>query len=177
VRSEICSGGCSASGHEGRSSLNREDPLSRSSDISGWRIEPATPETFTERAGWRYEPPYDFYNDDGEPVKNPERFLAVRDETGRLVGFYYFEQRGEGLFFGLGLRPDLTGRGFGLEFVEMGLAFAHERWPGLRVVLDVAEFNVRARTVYERAGFVVVGSHVRHFVGWGDVTFIDLEER
>jgi RimJ/RimL family protein N-acetyltransferase len=59
----------------------------------------------------------------------------------------------------------------------MGLRFAHERWPGLRVVLDVADFNVRARTVYERAGFVVVGSHIRHFTGFGDVTLIDMEER
>jgi RimJ/RimL family protein N-acetyltransferase len=29
------------------------------------------------------------------------------------------------------------------------------------VILDVADFNVRARKVYERAGFDVVGRHVQ----------------
>ena len=119
---------------------------------------------------------YDFYNDDGKPVRNPERFFAVRDENGRLVGSLYFEERESGVFYGLGLRPDLTGRGLGLAFVRLGLEFAHERFPGRRVILDVADFNERARKVYERAGFSITGSHVKHFDGWGDVTLIDMEE-
>jgi RimJ/RimL family protein N-acetyltransferase len=142
----------------------------------GWFIEPATAESLAEVARWRYEPPYDFYNDDGKPVKNPERHFAVRDEAGRLVGSLYFEEREPGVFYGLGMRPGLTGRGLGLDFVRFGLEFAHERFPGRRVILDVADFNVRARKVYERAGFHVTGSHVRHFDGWGDVTFIDMAE-
>ena len=146
-------------------------------DLSKWRIEPATAESLAEVARWRYEPPYDLYNDDGKPVRNPERFFAVRDETGALVGSLYFEERASGVFYGLGLRPDLTGHGLGLEFVRLGLAFAHERFPGRPVVLDVAEFNVRARTVYERAGFRVTGSHVERFGSWGDVTFVDMAEK
>ena len=128
-------------------------------------------------ATWRYDPPYDFYNDDGKPVRNPERFFAVRDENGRLVGSLYFEERESGVFYGLGMRPDLTGRGLGLAFVRLGLEFARERFPGRRVILDVADFNERARKVYERAGFCITGSHVKHFEGWGDVTLIDMEER
>jgi len=146
-------------------------------DISTWLIEPATAESLKEVAGWRYEPPYDFYDDDGKPVRNPERFFAVRDDDGRLVGSLYFETRSTGLFYGLGIRPDLTGRGLGLGFVRLGLDFAHERFPGRRVILDVADFNHRARKVYERAGFRVTGSHVKYFDGWGDVTLIDMEER
>ena len=45
------------------------------------------------------------------------------------------------------------------------------------MILDVADFNKRARKVYERAGFYITGSHVKHFDGWGDVTLIDMEER
>jgi [ribosomal protein S18]-alanine N-acetyltransferase len=128
-------------------------------------------------ATWRYDSPYDFYNDDGKPVRNPERFFAVRDKDGRLVGFLYYEERQEGVFYGLGLRPDLTGRGLGLHFVRLGLELAHERFPGRRVILDVADFNHRARRVYERAGFHVTGAHTKQFEGWGDVTLVDMEER
>jgi [ribosomal protein S18]-alanine N-acetyltransferase len=127
-------------------------------------------------ATWRYEPPYDFYDDDGKPVRNPERFFGVWDDIGVLIGHFYFEERGDGVFYGLGMRPELTGRGLGVEFVRRGLAVAHSRFPGRRVRLDCAEFNVRARKVYERAGFQVTGSHVEHVERWGDVTFIDMEE-
>jgi [ribosomal protein S18]-alanine N-acetyltransferase len=137
-------------------------------------VEAATTEDLAERAGWRYDTPYDFYDDDGRPVKNPERFFSVRDDGGRLVGFFYFERRGAGVFYGLGLRPDLTGRGLGLEFVRTGIEVAHERYGARPIVLDVAEFNVRATKVYERAGFRVTGRHTRYFEGWGDVPFLDM---
>jgi [ribosomal protein S18]-alanine N-acetyltransferase len=75
------------------------------------------------------------------------------------------------------MRPDLTGRGLGLAFVRLHLEFAHERFPDRRVILAVADFNERARKVYERAGFRITGSHVKNFDGWGDVTLIDMEER
>jgi [ribosomal protein S18]-alanine N-acetyltransferase len=139
------------------------------------RIEPATVELFTERATWRYPSPYDIYNDDGVPPKNPERFYSVRTENGALAGLFYFEDRGEAIFFGLGLRPDLTGRGFGAAFVKAGLEFAQARFGRRRIVLDVAEFNERAIRVYERAGFRRTGSHLRFFDGWGDVPFVDME--
>jgi [ribosomal protein S18]-alanine N-acetyltransferase len=134
------------------------------------RIEPSTLEALAERAAWRYPPPYDFYDDDGVPPKNPECFYSVRDQDGALVGFYFFMPRGDALFYGLGLHPDLTGRGLGLDFVEAGIAFAEERFGSRRLVLDVAEFNARAIRVYERAGFHRTGSHFR-----GDVLFVDME--
>ena len=40
-------------------------------------IEPATDADFAELHAWRYEPPYDFYDGDVDPVTNPERFFAV----------------------------------------------------------------------------------------------------
>ena len=70
----------------------------------------------------------------------------------------------------LGLRPDLTSRGLGLEFVRAGIQLIRERFGPSRIVLDVAGFNERAAKVYERAGFRVTGRHVRK-----GVTFIDME--
>ena len=88
-----------------------------------------------------------------------------------------FERKGDALEYGLGLRPDLTGQGVGLDFFRAGLEFAHERFEPERVILAVAAFNERARIVYERAGFRIIGRHMRRFERWGEVEFIDMEER
>ena len=137
-------------------------------------IKPASAEAHELMASWRYPSPYDFYDGDVEPVLNPERFFEARDEAGELIGFYYFEPNPPDLDYGLGLRPDLTGQGLGLEFFRAGLAFARERYGPRRVYLHVAEFNERARRVYERAGFSVVSSHVRTFDRFGDVPFLTM---
>jgi ribosomal-protein-alanine N-acetyltransferase len=92
------------------------------------RIDAADAETFSQLESWRYPPPFDFYDGDVDPVLNPERYFGVWDEHGELVGFYYFEPKPPDLDYGLGLRPDLTGRGLGLEFFLAGLALARERY-------------------------------------------------
>jgi [ribosomal protein S18]-alanine N-acetyltransferase len=138
-------------------------------------IAQATPEAITEIVGWRYGPPYELYDGDGVPPLNPERFFEVRDETGKLLGFYYLEERGDAVFLGLGLRPELTGRGLGVEFVRTGVEFARSRFESHRVILDVAAFNERAIKVYERVGFRETGRHPRRFERWGEVEFVDME--
>jgi RimJ/RimL family protein N-acetyltransferase len=140
-----------------------------------FRIEPATDALFQERARWRYPPPYDFYDDDGVRPLNPECFYSARTEDEAIAGYYFFIERGGALFYGLGLRPDLTGCGLGLAFVTAGLDFARERFGTSRFVLDVAEFNERALHVYEQAGFRQTGTKTRFFEGWGDVPFVDME--
>jgi RimJ/RimL family protein N-acetyltransferase len=139
-------------------------------------IAPASPETFAELGAWRYDPPYDFYDGDQEPVHNPERYFAAVGEDGTLVGFYYFEEKGDALEIGLGLRPDLTGRGLGDEFFRAGLQFGRERYAPAKTMLNVAAFNERAIKVYERAGFRETGRHVRNFTRWGPVEFVEMEE-
>jgi RimJ/RimL family protein N-acetyltransferase len=139
-------------------------------------IGPASPRTFAEIAAWRYEPPYDFYDGDQDPVLDPERFHGAVGEDGTLVGFFYLEEKGDAVEFGLGLRPDLTGRGLGGAFFRSGLDLVRDRYPGRPVVLNVAAFNDRAIAVYERAGFRETGRHVRSFERWGDVEFVEMEE-
>lgn len=139
------------------------------------RIEAADEAMFRERDAWRYEPPYDFYDSDGLPVRNPELFAAVRDDQGVLIGFYFFEPWDGALYYGLGLRPDLTGRGLGERFVLAGLDFARRGYGQCRVVLDVAAFNERAIRLYRRVGFTETGRHVETFDRHGAVEFIDME--
>lgn len=114
-----------------------------------------------EIAGWRYQAPYDFYDADADPADlaellDPGRregtYFSVLDGE-ELVGFFQFERGGDTVDVGLGLRPDLTGRGSGLGFVLAGLDFARERFASRRFTLSVATFNARAIEVYGRAGF------------------------
>ena len=139
-------------------------------------IRRASEDTLRELETWRYPLPYDFYDGDVDPVLNPERFYGALDADGSLVGFYYFEEKGEALEIGLGLRPDLAGRGLGLEFFRAGVEYGRRRFRPERIILAVAAFNERAIAVYERGGFREIGRHVRHFERWGDVEFVDMEE-
>jgi [ribosomal protein S18]-alanine N-acetyltransferase len=115
-----------------------------------------------EIATWRYPEPYSFYDADADAgdlalLLDPEarrgRYFAAFGDTAALVGFFEFKPEGDELEIGLGLRPDLTGRGLGLSFLEQGLAFARDRFEPVRFRLSVAAFNERAIRVYERAGF------------------------
>ena len=140
-------------------------------------IAPATPADIDELATWRYESPYDFYDGDLDPPLNPERYFVEHDGEGRVSGFHYYEQKGETLEYGLGLRPDLTGRGLGLDFFRRGLEFGRARFQPARMRLYVAAFNTRAIAVYERAGFRETGRHMRTFPRFGDVEFVEMDEQ
>jgi RimJ/RimL family protein N-acetyltransferase len=140
-----------------------------------FHAQPATEEDIAAFDAYRYDPPFDFYNGDDDPVQNPERYFAVRDDGGTLVGFYYFEWKGDALEIGLGLRPSLTSRGLGFDFLRAGVSFARSHFGAERIVLNVASFNERAIKVYERAGFRRTGEHVRTFTRWGEVRFIEME--
>ena len=121
---------------------------------------------------WRYEGEYSFYNSDPADPQEDVRemldgsFLSATDEQGNLVGFFCvgltaqvpggWQQgiyRDSALDIGLGMRPDLTGKGLGLDFVSAGLDFLRRERSPRMFRLVVATFNQRAITVYERAGF------------------------
>jgi len=134
-------------------------------------------------ADWRYEPPYDFYDWPADhrdleelldPVRRGDHYFSARDAAGELVGFFGFGHKGDVVGVGVGLRPDLTGRGLGQSFLEAGLAFARERLTPTRFKLSVADFNVRAITVYERAGFVTTRSYM-HETNGGLFSFVEME--
>ncbi len=141
---------------------------------------------------WRYEGEYAVYNagaDDGisELMDRRSPYYAARDERGELVGFFcfgasaslggyaepgiYAEDRS--VLVGLGLRPDLTGKGVGLAFVNAGLAFGAEQFAPSAFRLYVMTFNQRAIRVYERAGFQPVGEVIQHGPQ-GDRRFLEM---
>jgi [ribosomal protein S18]-alanine N-acetyltransferase len=96
-------------------------------------------------------------------------YHSVYDERGDLVGYLCFGEdarvaagrrtgvyeREAALDVGLGMRPDLTGRGLE-EFLHAGLRLARETYSPQAFRLTVATFNRRAIRVYEKAGFRAV---------------------
>jgi ribosomal-protein-alanine N-acetyltransferase len=135
-------------------------------------------------AEWRYEPPYDFYDADADhrdlaelldPAQRGDRYFAAHDATGELVGYFGLVHTDGVVGVGVGLRPDLAGRGLGQAFLEAGLAFASERFAPRRFKLVVAEFNQRAITVYERVGFVSTRSF-EHETNGGVFPFVEMEK-
>src|SRR6187551_3606802 len=90
---------------------------------------------------WQYAAPYEIYSYTAsaetlaELLERRSPHYAVRDESGELVGFFCYGTSAQvwgnevpalysqdGIIdIGLGMRPDLTGKGLGLAFVEAGL--------------------------------------------------------
>jgi RimJ/RimL family protein N-acetyltransferase len=56
----------------------------------------------------------------------------------------------------MGVRPELTGRGFGHEFVDNVIDFAGTTFSPCAYRVTVAEFNKRALRVWEKAEFQLV---------------------
>jgi [ribosomal protein S18]-alanine N-acetyltransferase len=148
-----------------------------------FRFRPLTQADAEAVAGWHYPEPYSFYdwvadeNDLAELLDPPARgdaYSAVDDSGGNLIGYFSFKlQEPRRVEIGLGLRPDQTGRGLGLAFVEAGLDHARSQLEPQEFSLAVAAFNRRAITVYERAGFSEVRRYMHHTNG-GDWEFVQM---
>jgi RimJ/RimL family protein N-acetyltransferase len=117
-------------------------------------------------AAWRYEFPYEWYDTSSDPRRvelfaNPARrthLRAVVDDGGELVGFFNFVPEGHEVRLGLGMRPDLTGRGLAQPFIDAGLDYAQREWRPRVFRLWVARWNERALAAYRRSGFREVTS-------------------
>ena len=150
----------------GATRARRGRPLHRESRVAAMKVEALTDEQAAEIAEWRYDFPYEWYDTSADPSRvelfaNPARrthLRAVVDEEGKLVGFFNFVPEGHEVRLGLGMRPDLTGRGLAQPFIAAGLDYAQREWQPRTFRLWVASWNERALRAYRRAGF----HQVRH---------------
>lgn len=142
-------------------------------------------------ASWTYEPPYSMYSMDSDEESIAEllngEYFYVQDEEGALVGFIctgssarvpggyeagiYDDQ--DAVDLGLGLKPELTGRGTGYGFLLSALQFIEKLHGEKALRLVVAAFNQRAINVYERAGFSK-GISFKSKVNGQEVDFIEM---
>jgi ribosomal-protein-alanine N-acetyltransferase len=147
-------------------------------------LRPMTPKDADEIVAWRYPVEYAFYNMDADPEDlvefldvdkcEPGTKFVMADDDGAALGFFEFTTRDGVTDIGLGLRPDLTGRGLGADFLRAGLAFAVERFQPRTLRLAVAAFNRRAITVYERVGFAITKAFMQTTNG-GVYEFVEME--
>jgi ribosomal-protein-alanine N-acetyltransferase len=146
---------------------------------------PMNEEYANEIIDWHYDGIYSFYDmtadkEDLEEFKNPDNwdsYFAVLNEEGELVGNYCYWFDNEILNIGFGIKPELTGKGLGQEFVLEGIKFLIDKldYKEKYIELQVAEFNKRAIKVYERIGFEFVEEFMQKTNG-GEYKFIRMRK-
>ena len=119
-------------------------------------------------AKWRYEAPFEVYSITDPVDEAVEYFLRpttrchVIESGDELAGFITFGSDGQvpggdytapATDIGLGIRPDLTGRGLGAGFVAAVVAYAEEAFGPDPLRVTIATANVRARKVWAGLGF------------------------
>ncbi|MCA1055820.1 GNAT family N-acetyltransferase [Rossellomorea aquimaris] len=125
---------------------------------------PLNQETLKEIDSWNYggfveevlmNPYFDSFSKTGKFIGpgGCDGFAAAVDHE--TVGLFEFNQHGSTLEIGLALRPDLIGKGLGVEYVQQGIAFGvqhyHEKIS--KITLSVDAHNKAALRVYEKTGF------------------------
>jgi [ribosomal protein S18]-alanine N-acetyltransferase len=134
-----------------------------------FEIRPLTEADALEVIGWRYDGPYAAYDPPPGALQSltdpSNRFFAVDGDTCRLVGFCCLGAHAKipgcgcdtdepGVIdVGVGLRPDMTGRGLGRAFVAAIVHFAAERFTPTRLRAAIVESNRRSIRVFEASGF------------------------
>ena len=126
---------------------------------------------------WHYDGQYAFYDmkndqEDYDEIISPQlrknNYFQVLDTNGNLVAFFCLDpdkKKKEQVEVGLGLAPNLTGRGLGSEFMSVIENFVKDNYDYKVIVLSVADFNLRAIKVYQRAGYVKRNTEMVHSNG------------
>lgn len=133
-------------------------------------VENMTEEYAKQILTWKYEAPYDFYNNEetseslNELLDNP--YYAVLNQDHELIGFFCIGSAAQVPFgstvgaynedmkdIGIGMKPAITGNGFGGHFFSFILSYIKETYGLDSIRLTVANFNERAIHLYTKLGF------------------------
>ena len=135
-----------------------------------FKITPMDREASRAIIEWRYPPPYDLYNivtEDTEVVisafLDPDfGYYKITNEEAKLVAFCNFgldarvpggDYSVEALDIGMGVHPDLTGKGSGQIYAQYVLDYAEKIYHPDIYRVTIAAFNERAQKVWVRTGF------------------------
>ncbi|MFQ3544515.1 GNAT family protein [Halobacillus rhizosphaerae] len=111
---------------------------------------------------WHYDGKYAFYDMEADeedlkefldPIARGNSKYTITQHQ-ELTGFISVNQTDpQTCDIGLGMRPDLTGKGLGTEFLKEGMEFVKYAYQPKKITLSVATFNQRAIKVYHKLGF------------------------
>ena len=135
-------------------------------------IENMNREMANDILNWKYDPPYDFYNNEITEEAMMEilngSYYALVNEFKEIIGFFCIGENAQvpignqfGVYtedlvdMGLGMKPNLVGKGNGFEFCSYIVRFIEENYQSTPIRLTVAKFNRRAIHLYEKLGFVL----------------------
>ena len=120
-----------------------------------------------EISGWQYPGEYEIYNmppyaqqkEKGIGLGNPLRsknFYSYWDGD-VLAGFTNILEEPQAVFIGIGVAPNLCGKGYGQAILGLASEIAESLYPCKPLYLEVRTWNERALRCYEKAGFQKVG--------------------
>ncbi|WP_310830906.1 GNAT family N-acetyltransferase [Paenibacillus pedocola] len=133
-------------------------------------MEPSHAENICE---WIYKPPYNIYGwmpweqmqalgiEFGDPVLRSQQYVSVVNEQGDLCGFAQLFPMEGVVRLGIGMRPDLCGRGMGHLFMGAIVQAALKRYPEREIDLEVLTWNQRAIRTYQKCGFTITDTYER----------------
>jgi RimJ/RimL family protein N-acetyltransferase len=142
------------------------------------KIIPLSEEQIRIFVTWEYSGPYAVYDMSTKDMESQVRFFsdpengyfAIADAEGELLGFCNFgadarvpggEYSAEAIDIGMGMRPDLTGKGHGAEYAGAVFDFARTHYSERHHRVTIAEFNRRAQQLCRRFGFSPVSRFTR----------------
>jgi len=156
--------------------------------MADYQIIPISREQAEVIVFWTYEPPYSVYDlkpEDLTGLLNPDyRYHHMLDVRGELVGYCcfgldaqvpggdYSRAEPEVLDVGVGMRPDMTGKGRGADFVAAILDYARENYRPSLFRVTVADFNGRSLRTFRKLGFLDTHNFIREA---GQMPFTQLE--
>jgi [ribosomal protein S18]-alanine N-acetyltransferase len=138
--------------------------------IAGLHVRPLEPRDAEEAASWRYQGPWSSYDPrpGDEPLSAAAGYAAVVDHTGALVGYLCVGQEarvpglaeaGGTIDIGVGMRPDLVGRGLGRQFGAVVLDHIRDRYGDRPLRAVVQDWNERSLRLARGLGFRDAGTH------------------
>lgn len=131
---------------------------------------------------WKYEGIYSFFDNDLSQGKidyiksfpTDGNAYAIYDEKNQLVGncALYLNDK---VSFSIQMRPNLTSKGMGKNFLEAFLEFAKDKYSLKNIELSVLKFNERAIRLYKSLDFKVTDGFIGKTVK-GEMEFIKMEK-
>lgn len=139
-----------------------------------------------EICAWRYEgrysvydlPPYDELKSLGMGFMRPQEegnYIVFREDD-ELIGYINLRDEEKMVSLGIGVKPELCGKGHGKRILEEACRISAEKYPNKPLYLIVREWNRRAIMCYQKAGFERVGERFLLKTPSGEDVFIEMRK-